>query len=807
MALDDGVSGTTELRVHGVSGTPPDAILQMPPPWVAIVAGDAASGFFRRWLPGDAPAPTEQGVARVEAYSWGGLTSGPGLRALWLLSLPFTLVDLAYWMLPVAATTDSRGRRAAAWAGRATLRLFALSLTVTALAAAALAVMDLTAWQCGSQPVCGAQHDLVGWLGRLARPQQRAAVGALVPAALVLLLWTIGRSSLVEATAPEPRRDPGSLMIARDGFFVTESSVQRLRRLHVTVATSVLAALVLMPVVRYDSSPGLEDAVLTLAAALAVLATALAVPERFVGRGGPDASSANRPTALLQGLGVAVLAAAWVLAMTVHTRAAPMPSHLPGLRVLVVAVFAGQLVLVPLLFAAVGAQHADAAVRRAAVVLALATALAGAAAGLWYAGRFAAGDGSHPGSPPWPVVALLVALMLALTVVPVLAARRTDPGIAAGGLAASLVATVAWLLALAFSAGIGLQTAQWLGHAVTTTQAARTSTTPDAALIVPPGYVWAGAAAVVVALCLVPFVAWLAAARVRRPAKADATAVAGDYPAASAREKERVATARAVASLTDSAGAAATVLVLTSVVVALAGTLAYLSRPDATNDGLPRFAAAAGSWVIVSVLAALVAIGYASVRSRSRRRVVGILWDVATFWPRAVHPLTPPCYAERAVLDLEERVGRLCSREGDVVVLSCHSQGSVLAVPTVLRLHPDLCPRLRLLLHGSPVRRLYCRWFPEYFDEAVLAEVRRRLPGRWRTLYRLTDPIGSWNLEPDAGRAGSYVPGPPRVADADQVDQEVADPQPPGDGPLRRHSDYWLDPAYPATVAALAATP
>ena len=92
--------------MHGVSGTPPDSILQMPHPWISIVDGNESSGFFRRWLPGQQTVPTELGVHRVEAYSWGGLTSGPGLRALWLLALPFTLVDLGYWMLPVATTKD-----------------------------------------------------------------------------------------------------------------------------------------------------------------------------------------------------------------------------------------------------------------------------------------------------------------------------------------------------------------------------------------------------------------------------------------------------------------------------------------------------------------------------------------------------------------------------------------------------------------------------------------------------------------------------------------------------------------------------
>jgi hypothetical protein len=102
------------------------------------------------------------------------------------------------------------------------------------------------------------------------------------------------------------------------------------------------------------------------------------------------------------------------------------------------------------------------------------------------------------------------------------------------------------------------------------------------------------------------------------------------------------------------------------------------------------------------------------------------------------------------------------------------------------------------------VRRLYSRWFPDYFGPEVFDRMRTILDGRWRTLYRLTDPIGSYNIKADSDSAQSYVAGEVRVRELADVDQEVADPQLPGDGPMRRHSDYWLDPVYTATVAALA---
>ena len=85
-----------ELIVHGVSGTPPDAVLRCPIEEIDREDGDASAGFYRR-----RPEERPQGQTCVaEAFSWGGLTSGPASRALWLLFLPFILINLAHWMLP-----------------------------------------------------------------------------------------------------------------------------------------------------------------------------------------------------------------------------------------------------------------------------------------------------------------------------------------------------------------------------------------------------------------------------------------------------------------------------------------------------------------------------------------------------------------------------------------------------------------------------------------------------------------------------------------------------------------------------------
>ena len=70
-----------ELRVHGVSGTPPEALLSCPTEFLEEVAGDKSAGFYRRqaWIEDATSGPPARKV--LEAYSWDGLTSGLASRA------------------------------------------------------------------------------------------------------------------------------------------------------------------------------------------------------------------------------------------------------------------------------------------------------------------------------------------------------------------------------------------------------------------------------------------------------------------------------------------------------------------------------------------------------------------------------------------------------------------------------------------------------------------------------------------------------------------------------------------------------
>jgi hypothetical protein len=220
----------------------------------------------------------------------------------------------------------------------------------------------------------------------------------------------------------------------------------------------------------------------------------------------------------------------------------------------------------------------------------------------------------------------------------------------------------------------------------------------------------------------------------------------------------------------------------------------------------------------------------------ARRKTIGALWDVATFWPRAVHPLAPPCYAERAVPEVVDRIRLLTGHIGndpdDVaylhaqagrpdlerapgitvppgpLLLTGYSQGSVIAPAVIAQLPPEVRRDVALLTLACPARRLYGRAFPAYFGRSQLAVLAGLLdasatpgqpredgqpPGRWKNLRRRSDYIGSW----------VFAEPRPRLSDADlrdNIDQPCwdpvilvpdANPTPP---PTHRHSRWWPDP-------------
>lgn len=214
-------------------------------------------------------------------------------------------------------------------------------------------------------------------------------------------------------------------------------------------------------------------------------------------------------------------------------------------------------------------------------------------------------------------------------------------------------------------------------------------------------------------------------------------------------------------------------------------------------DAVAEGSQALGSWLVGVGCILFVTWGRRAYRDASARRTIGILWDVGTFWPRAAHPFAPPCYAERAVPDLTWRMASWTDRTGGRLVISGHSQGSVLAAAAVWQLPHTTRHRVALLTYGSPLERLYGRWFPAYFGREPLAHLHREVSG-WRNLWRRTDPIGGPVRLP-AGDGRAEVDHPP-LRDPLVYGRTPDHPLPE---PVLGHGDYQADPAFARERAAL----
>ena len=207
LAALDATDGVTELRVHGVGGTPPEATLGDLAP--EQVMGDAIAGFYRT---SDHQASVTDQAARldadrhVEVYSWGGLTSRSKVRVLWLALLPFLFANLAGWMCPA-------GTRASAWKfrlHRLAAGLGGLALTVNAILIAAVISADVIGYQTARAGIALHQWWLapLGWRFIAGHPARQVMLGVLVPALFVLALtWLASTTWRYEAVRP-PYRVP-----------------------------------------------------------------------------------------------------------------------------------------------------------------------------------------------------------------------------------------------------------------------------------------------------------------------------------------------------------------------------------------------------------------------------------------------------------------------------------------------------------------------------------------------------------------------------------------------------------------------
>jgi hypothetical protein len=387
----------------------------------------------------------------------------------------------------------------------------------------------------------------------------------------------------------------------------------------------------------------------------------------------------------------------------------------------------------------------------------------------WSVAEVAPGNGPLPGADRLGVAILPALPLLALAAGGLavrLWSRQRRTGLREALLAPALLLVAAGMVH-AFGSGLTIRLADLLGRPTAGEEAA-------AASIVYGEVV--GDVAVVTVFGLVVLALATAAAWWRAGRGPDCEEVARRYAdrggldcsePADRTWASRVGRAEALATITDRA---ALVLGITTFVVVVAASLAVVTGGDPGGLRLGRWAdrwAGPASWVL-GLLPVVAVIAIARLyRSRAVRRLVGVVWDVATFWPRWFHPWSPPAYGEAAVPQLGRRLEAL-TEKGRVIV-SAHSQGSVLAGATLASADPGVASRVALLTHGSPLGRLYARYFPEYVSVGLLAGIGEVLPA-WVNLWRVTDfiggPISSPGVEdvevfdPPSSRAPA--PGEPR---------------------------------------------
>lgn len=611
-----------QLRIHGVGGSPGEALLGVSRSDDAVVVGEGLATVFL----------ARRQDRTVEGYDWGSLTSGAPLQPLWTLLLPFTLLNVAGWMHP---PFDRAGFPGQIRLLRGTVRVLGCLLTASWVVWLGVLLLDFGGYQ-WTRRLSGhdgvAEIKLFRWhLVSRNEVQPIQLLGVVLGLSLLcLVMWGIRRIASntqrdFEQLKPahwqlsEPA-DPGwanDESLASSGFFFHPDRAKAQLRLHEAVITAAVASVALRAAFQIlREKPVLDIGLLMfwLGAAEFALVGFLLMISIPTGR-----TSGERPWRGMSGV-AAVLAFA-----------------------LAHAFFSGLLLL---------------ATRR-------------------------------------------------LNAWPDLPANGSRPLVTGGQ---ELALADAWFF---------------------------------------------GVLAVIIAvLVIVPLLVWrgantdgLAPRTSRRAAELDGL----DRGAV-----QKVARARGLAYAAKKAPAVATVVAVLLYAIGLFVAIARLQTGGTLNPLLWRLELnhmgtipwRAAAWFLPLVLIGIMLVIRRAATTATARRTVGILWDVLTFWPRRYHPLAVRPYSERAVLELQARVEQHVLDERRPVLMSAHSQGSILAFAALAAIDPKVLKCVALVTYGSPIQTIYAPLFPAYFGPDAVDRLRCSLlegeaSGRgWRNFYRDTDPIG-----------------------------------------------------------------
>lgn len=684
-----------ELRVHGVGGPSAAEVLDTSDPIPRDGAGQTLAGFFGR----EEKGPDGQDV---EAFIWGGLTSRSAVQALWWVLLPFSLINVAGWMVYAERDEDrdpsrrdaGRMRRPIAdWMRnnqeivplRGLIRWAGVLMTMVYVLWTSVIVLDIGSYQCGREVECVNRSWLLPLRWFSGNDLWRISVGGLVLFIAFVLLLYAGR--LTHRRYEEYEPDPVRRSMARDPHPVRRNDNLRHPRFWYNWEEWY----------RSFRTHGLWGG--ALCAGLVAYAVSFAAEHGESFETGDD--GASLVWSIILGV-VAFAALAWVLRPPIVDDKGEMREDRFGRMVTTL------LSLTAALGAGAVAGWLAFDLRKAERVVDLPL-IPDFTLGALDAAPLEGGLG-FPTAVSWLFAIEVVGLLFgALFVVKnnwhrIRWSRIFDLTPPVGDRFRLLAPAVAVVTGFAIaSAGFGAVVIRLVDYLDRTGDAFKLGSA-ESGHVASPG--------LAVDIFVVAFTLGLAATAlpmVRGLLNQYTPGVAADFPHGEAgftpfewaKFKTLVARTRLVSQLgrnVDRFLSGFTVGVLLAGMYVIWRAVRYadtvkdfdlLAQPllgiGGTGEMWTDSVRAAFSWALLLYVFPGVLIIRASGRDRGARRQVGKVWDSITFFPRRFHPLGAPCYAERAVPMLREYLREQVAA-GKRVVVRAHSQGTVLAVAAVSQL-------------------------------------------------------------------------------------------------------------------------
>ncbi|MGN2639477.1 hypothetical protein ACTD5D_25595 [Nocardia takedensis] len=785
-----------ELRIHGVSGTPPESTLRcrhavqvagddkgriyypadelgnpLDADGAPLTLGDTPPTAADSGTPPDEGRPARPTSTRVlEAYHWGGYTAGSWIQGLWLVLIPFGFLNSAQFMLPRPREGDWLGTVAHAVCG-AMLRLISLCMTGVFTFTLAYILGDLLAWQKFPEwidDLRGRTWEPFEWLPVLYRNEFCVAVALAIAFFLIFLLSRLAKQGATRAGDPKrlaPPAEVGESLLQQRGFLGGDHTTPILRNLHLAFAALVIAVIAdrlsgWNQVLEYVTEGALGVVVLVV--------VVLGDPERSAALDEGDRWLTKRLWTVL------------------HRLSGPI--RLGTIGLLAVALWGLSTSDVPDQATRLERFDGTAVSLLAYSLLGLPAFLAAIALLAW---RTWPDKGVRPEGSDGQ------------------GAERVPDAFRpyAYGTTAYWVASAGFFLGLGFSAAAAEGAAQLL------------RTSEKSAILVRISNAWGITVLLAAVLALV--LAVLFGVR----AKARAAYVRDLYYPGAQNDTDPASTAafripqRWLDNAVGAVGMARQknclppILVLFGVVALLLTVAAghdmigiqniwrhLVIGEDRTDGVLPgrlgwasreadpaQFNAVIwiGTWTLVVLAGRLVMLGRGAVTGKSDRRLANTIWDVFCFWPHSAHPFAPPPYSTYVVLDIRDRIRyhltdpQLCapapgSHRRRILIVG-HSQGSLIAFAALLWLSPAERRHVALLTCGSQLQIIFSRAFPGYVNYPTIKALFDGAEGlgrKWVNLYRDTDPI--------AGPVLSWIPGPVgswRDAEARKWYHHIADPE------------------------------